>query len=720
MENRDNILEEQIRNSEVEIPESLSPDKIEEMLRNMSPEEMEKRSGSEDVPVSNRMSESGDEKKPGKKSYKRVVLPIVLAASFLLVFSLGLIIGKGNLFTHKDSYDEAAVETDEAVIETDEGIAAGAENSKKSVSNEVTVDKAPIQSDKKNGNYKKAYEQLKNYKDMISDMTKLEYNAEDVPATGATEAAIVEDVETEEAVDMMGAADFTAGSVNNSPEFTDTNVRTEGVAESDIIKTDGKYIYEYDQYTEHLNIYAVKDGKIDKKSRINLLGIGISNIEMYVSGDRLIFIGDKEDDSDYYLRKTSIIIYDISDRENPELSKKIVQDGDYDSSRLTDGILYTFTRKSFDVEKLSRKKYETYIPEIDGKVLENGEVYIQDDICSQTYVVISAVDILKEEITGKLGILSAGGGLYVSKNSIFLTDMQYNWETYSFREETKITKLSFENGKLKYEASGLIPGYLNDDYSMDEYKGNLRLVTTYFEDYTNYNALYVLDENLSKLSVIKHLAEGETIRSARFMGDTAYFVTFRNTDPLFAVDLSDPENPEITDYLKIPGFSAYLHPYSDGLLLGIGYNADEDGMLNGLKLSMFDVSDPMDIKEVDKLILDQYVAASVLDNRKALMFDESTGMFGYASMASNDRMVYLEDESFGQKGYFTIYDYDEDKGFETLMEYSLTDSLTDTFTYQTMDGARGMIIDDYLYIVESGDGVVSFDAKTFEQIDEVH
>ena len=92
---------------------------------------------------------------------------------------------------------------------------------------------------------------------------------------------------------------------------------------------------------------------------------------------------------------------------------------------------------------------------------------------------------------------------------------------------------------------------------------------------------------------IENLAKNERIYSARFMGDTGYFVTFRETDPLFSVDLSDPDNPKIIGTLKIPGFSEYLHPYGDGLLLGIGEEVDEKGVeSNQVKLSMFDISDP--------------------------------------------------------------------------------------------------------------------------------
>ena len=103
---------------------------------------------------------------------------------------------------------------------------------------------------------------------------------------------------------------------------------------------------------------------------------------------------------------------------------------------------------------------------------------------------------------------------------------------------------------------------------------------------------------------IGDLAEGEDIRSARFLGDIGYFVTFRNTDPLFSVDLSDPSDPKILGELKITGFSSYLHFYGENKLLGVGNEVDpETGAYTGIKLAMFDVSDPSNVKQLHKFVI---------------------------------------------------------------------------------------------------------------------
>ena len=131
------------------------------------------------------------------------------------------------------------------------------------------------------------------------------------------------------------------------------------------------------------------------------------------------------------------------------------------------------------------------------------------------------------------------------------------------------------------------------------------------------NTLYVLDDKLKELSRIEELAPDESIYSARFIGNTGYFVTFRQMDPLFSVDLSDPKKPEILGALKIPGFSEYLHPYGDGLLLGIGMDTDPTGMTtNGVKLSMFDVSDPKDVREIQKYVIEGAYSTDAAYNYK--------------------------------------------------------------------------------------------------------
>ena len=155
---------------------------------------------------------------------------------------------------------------------------------------------------------------------------------------------------------------------------------------------------------------------------------------------------------------------------------------------------------------------------------------------------------------------------------------------------------------------------------------------------------------------IRPLASGETIRSARFLGDTGYFVTFRQTDPLFRVDLSDPASPKITGELKISGFSSYLHFYGENLLLGIGYEANETtGETTGIKLSMFDLSDPDEIREVNRIVIPGITWAPAIDDYKSILVDAEKNLIGF----------YCD-------GRYLVYSYDSENGFDRMLVYDCT------------------------------------------------
>ena len=151
------------------------------------------------------------------------------------------------------------------------------------------------------------------------------------------------------------------------------------------------------------------------------------------------------------------------------------------------------------------------------------------------------------------------------------------------------------------------------------------------------NGLYILGKNLVLKGKIEGLAENESIYSARFLGDTGYFVTFRRTDPLFAVDLSNPEQPKVLGELKVSGFSDYLHGYGENRLLGIGMEADEDtGQQQGMKLSMFDLADPADVKEEARFRLENYNYSEALYNHREVLIDVEENLIGFSADGSDN------------------------------------------------------------------------------------
>ena len=209
------------------------------------------------------------------------------------------------------------------------------------------------------------------------------------------------------------------------------------------------------------------------------------------------------------------------------------------------------------------------------------------------------------------------------------------------------------------------------------------------------NSLYVLNDKLEIIGSIHNLAKDETIYSARFMGDTGYFVTYRQVDPLFSVDLSDPENPKILGELKIPGFSEYLHPYGDGKLLGIGMDVSEDGFTTeGVKLSMFNVTDPSNVTEENKYTIEESYGTDVGYNYKGVFVDVQKNLFGFVTY--HDGVTYQ------------LYTYDEAEGFKEVMSRQLSG----------YEGSRGLYIGDVFYLV-SGNMIESYSMNGFEKMDDI-
>ncbi len=194
-------------------------------------------------------------------------------------------------------------------------------------------------------------------------------------------------------------------------------------------------------------------------------------------------------------------------------------------------------------------------------------------------------------------------------------------------EKTIISKINIENG-IEYFGNGEVPGHILNQFSMDEYKGDFRISTTSgnWGDNT-LNHLYILDENLEIIGKVEDLAKGERIYSTRFIEDRAYVVTFKQIDPLFVIDLSNSENPKVLGYLKVTGFSNYLHPYDENTIIGIGREASEEGRAEGIKIALFDVSDVQNPKELAKYeVENKWSYSNALDDHKAFLFDKAKNL----------------------------------------------------------------------------------------------
>ena len=202
-------------------------------------------------------------------------------------------------------------------------------------------------------------------------------------------------------------------------------------------------------------------------------------------------------------------------------------------------------------------------------------------------------------------VVGMDGTVYASSRSLYVTAGEWDVPMGDWRGEyrTDIHKFDLGTDSIPLAASGQVPGWTLNSFSMDEEGEHFRIATTTGEWDDSSNNVLVLREDGAALTVtggITGLAFTERIYSARFVGDRGYLVTFRQVDPLYTIDLSDPTAPSVAGELKIPGYSSYLHPVGDNLLLGVGRDADpETGLAFGLQVSLFDVSDFENPKRVD-------------------------------------------------------------------------------------------------------------------------
>lgn len=254
-------------------------------------------------------------------------------------------------------------------------------------------------------------------------------------------------------------------------------------------------------------------------------------------------------------------------------------------------------------------------------------------------------------------------------------------------ELTQINKININN--FDVEAVGSVPGELLNQFSLDEYNDHLRVATTTGQSWWGFpfslvsesvNDVYVLDDELKMTGNVLDLGVGETIYSVRFLGDIGYVVTFEQIDPFYVIDLSNPKNPIKQGELKIPGYSSYLHPIGENLVLGIG---EEDGQV---KVSLFDVSNPQDPIEKDKYTLKEYWS-DISETHHAFLMDDKHEVFFLPG---------------SQGGY--VFSYAGDK----LQLETAVNGLNPT---------RAVYIDDYLYII-SDQEIVVLDENSWERVEE--
>ncbi|MDD5615121.1 MAG: beta-propeller domain-containing protein [Candidatus Methanoperedens sp.] len=291
---------------------------------------------------------------------------------------------------------------------------------------------------------------------------------------------------------------------------------------------------------------------------------------------------------------------------------------------------------------------------------------------------------------------------------------EYETKLAQERDITVIQKININKGDIEYKTKGEVPGSLLNQFSMDESGDHFRVATT-SQIWTGrgskqHNNVYVMDKDLGITGKLDEIAQDERIYSTRFIGNRLYMVTFKRIDPLFVIDLSDPKNPKVLGELKIPGFSDYLHPYDENHIIGVGKETADNQWggtsIKGVKLSLFDVSDVRNPKQ-----LDQYeIGASGTDSEalrdhKAFLFDRKKNL-----LVIPIREV-TEKPRYDSRGYYMqrvwqgayVFNLTPEDGFKLRGKVSHLDDYEEDMYYWNSPGAvrRSMYMDDVLYTVSA-------------------
>jgi uncharacterized secreted protein with C-terminal beta-propeller domain len=492
-------------------------------------------------------------------------------------------------------------------------------------------------------------------------------------------------------------------------DYSKTNVQVEWVDESDIVKTDWKYIYYYNETDKYVYIVGVSDLSILKKIK---LPDSFYSPVLYIWWNKLTIIASGYSNTDYSKlgywidrnSKTYTIVFDTTDITNPVLSKMYVADWNLMKTRKIWDLVYVVSNNNFSIPyynfktiddikidssdllpkkidiskttdtskqnlKLRWKNLPYNITSWDVAkcsdieyVLPDKETIKQYDF-APSYNIISIIDTKNTSKEVKTKVIAwSNDEIYMSLDNMYLTSNMY--QTYDFAcpmnarcfapwfsrwTNTLLHKLNISWSTLKYQDSTIIPGSPLTGYSMDEYKTDFRILTltnnwnpVWNESHTD---LYVLDKDLKLKWSLKNIWSGEQFKSSRYIWDKLFLVTFEQTDPLFAIDVSNSAKPKILWELKIPGFSTYLHPYDENHLIWLGYDTKTNQwwwtITNWLKVDLYEINydkkcGDSTLTSTEKKNCDSWVNKWIIVNQK---YSQTLWEYGsYSEALDNPRM----------------------------------------------------------------------------------
>lgn len=481
---------------------------------------------------------------------------------------------------------------------------------------------------------------------------------------------------TEESVSADGGGSRVSAAPVEGVDYSGTNVQVAGIDEPDIVKTDGERIF---VVAQGRLFWIDASGAPEIVASIRLEGWGQ---QLFLSGDRLLvmtsgggyaiepaFSGAVSRIAPGHSQRVVLSEVDVSDPSSMETVRTLTLDGTILSSRMADGTIRVVVRsgpigfdwafpegggiraeqRAVEANKklIEDSTIENWVPwyvlkdhragtTSDGAILGCDQVGYPTEFAGLSMMTILSIDLDSGlEPGNSIGLLAEGQTVYASPENLYVATSPWMvWPAASFQGDdardslwTQIHMFDLTNPRTaRYVASGEVEGRLLSQWSMDEYEGTLRVVVTDENPWWGSSdvpdtAVVTMQRRggeLVEVGSVDGLGKNERVYAVRFIQEKAYVVTFRQVDPLYVVDLSDPTDPQLKGELKINGYSAYLHPIGEDLLLGVGQDATSGGRMLGTQVSVFDVSDPNDPRRVAKLTFDDAHSGAEWDHRAFL------------------------------------------------------------------------------------------------------
>lgn len=560
------------------------------------------------------------------------------------------------------------------------------------------------------------------------------------------------------AVPELQAKSEEAGAAGS--DYSKTNAQVSGIDEADIVQTDGKNIYSVSE--QEIKIVTTEKGYLKERKSL-FLGNHIYPLQLYAEKNKLIVIAAGYNDAVSYSGRdrnmVAVFVYDTTDIDKPKKVRETWQEGFYVSSRkdgamirlITESDLYNsipYVRERFANGKTS----ETALP-LDRIMIFPG--YYQ-----RAVVMITSFPSDGQTAAKTLSYVGNAQTLYMSKDTMAVSYTSYRWNPIvlrdediktdtqtktqedtlkekisvepiepissdPFRMETVIKRFSVSGSDIVYSAENKIAGTLINQFALDEHQGVLRVA--YTNNSSEETSVDTFDKQMNRLGSLSKLAKGERIYSVRFMGEKLYLVTFKQVDPFFVIDMKEPAQPKVLGYLKIPGYSSYLHPIDKNHILGIGNDVDFDGTFvrnSGVKISMFDVTDVKNPKQISNVVLGKGGSHTpVSHDHKAFLYNPNKKYFGFPVTLSDE--IVKNDQNGQWIEQKNVFDgacvYAIDNNFRLKLKANISHSKSNAkqkdYDYRNRI-QRLLYIDDIIYTISEAK-IVSTDEKTMKTIDSV-